>query len=166
MDEPTNHLDIWSCEALERSISEFEGTVLVVSHDRYFLNQVADRLVVVAEGQARVIEGDYEAYQRLLKEQSQAGPARSAKAATATAEKAAERVEKKRRKYPYRKAAEIEREIGQLEAEKAELDEALGRPETWKDADRARSTRSRHDEVEASLARLYEHWEESLELNA
>ena len=46
MDEPTNHLDIWSCEALERSINEFEGTVLVVSHDRYFLNQVADRLIV------------------------------------------------------------------------------------------------------------------------
>ena len=49
MDEPTNHLDIWSCDALERSIREFEGTVLVVSHDRYFLNQVADRLVVVDE---------------------------------------------------------------------------------------------------------------------
>src|SRR6516165_5827187 len=48
MDEPTNHLDIWSREALERSIREFEGTVLVVSHDRYFLNQVADRLVVVS----------------------------------------------------------------------------------------------------------------------
>src|SRR4029077_20733843 len=48
MDEPTNHLDIWSCEALERSIKEFEGTVLVVSHDRYFLNRVADRLIQVA----------------------------------------------------------------------------------------------------------------------
>ena len=52
MDEPTNHLDIWSCEALERSIKEFEGTVLVVSHDRYFLNQVADRLIVL-DGKGR-----------------------------------------------------------------------------------------------------------------
>ena len=50
MDEPTNHLDIWSREALERSINEFEGTVLVVSHDRYFLNKVADRLVVLTGG--------------------------------------------------------------------------------------------------------------------
>ena len=65
MDEPTNHLDIWSCEALERSIREFEGTVLVVSHDRYFLNQVADRLIVLGADRARVIEGDYETYQNL-----------------------------------------------------------------------------------------------------
>jgi len=68
MDEPTNHLDIWSCEALERSIREFEGTVLVVSHDRYFLNQVADRLIVLGDGRARVIEGDYETYQRLAEQ--------------------------------------------------------------------------------------------------
>ena len=73
MDEPTNHLDIWSREALERSINEFEGTVLVVSHDRYFLNKVADRLVVLADGQARVIQGDYETYQHLLKEKERRG---------------------------------------------------------------------------------------------
>src|SRR5207237_3874820 len=81
MDEPTNHLDIWSCEALERSIREFEGTVLVVSHDRYFLNQVADRLIVVADGRARVIEGDYETYQRLAQQEAEAAAA-TARAAT------------------------------------------------------------------------------------
>ena len=72
MDEPTNHLDIWSCEALERSINEFEGTVLVVSHDRYFLNQVADRLIVLGDGRARVIEGDYETYQHLVQKEKEA----------------------------------------------------------------------------------------------
>ncbi len=71
MDEPTNHLDIWSCEALERSINEFEGTVLVVSHDRYFLNQVADRLIQIADGRARVIEGDYETYQHLVQKEKE-----------------------------------------------------------------------------------------------
>ena len=71
MDEPTNHLDIWSCEALERSIREFEGTVLVVSHDRYFLNQVADRLLVLGDGRARVIEGDYETYQNLVQKEKE-----------------------------------------------------------------------------------------------
>src|SRR4029077_20731937 len=77
-DEPTNHLDIWSCEALERSIREFEGTVLVVTHDRYFLNQVADRLIVVAGGRARVIEGDYETYQRLTQQEAEAAQAKVA----------------------------------------------------------------------------------------
>ena len=72
MDEPTNHLDIWSCEALERTIREFEGTVLVVSHDRYFLNQVADRLIVLGGGRVRVIEGDYETYQNLVQKEKEA----------------------------------------------------------------------------------------------
>ncbi len=72
MDEPTNHLDIWACDALERSIQEFEGTVMVVSHDRYFLNQVADRIIVVADGRARVIEGDYETYQHLAAQEAEA----------------------------------------------------------------------------------------------
>ena len=72
MDEPTNHLDIWSCEALERSIREFEGTVLVVSHDRYFLNQVADRLIVLGADRTRVIEGDYETYQNLVQKEKEA----------------------------------------------------------------------------------------------
>ena len=71
MDEPTNHLDIWSREALERSINEFEGTVLVVSHDRYFLNQVVDRLVAISDGQARVIEGDYDTFQHMIQREKE-----------------------------------------------------------------------------------------------
>ena len=86
MDEPTNHLDIWSREALERSINEFEGTVLVVSHDRYFLNQVVDRLVAMADGQTRVIEGDYDTFQHMIqKEKERAEAARSAQSAPALA---------------------------------------------------------------------------------
>ena len=85
MDEPTNHLDIWSREALERTINEFEGTVLVVSHDRYFLNRVADRLVVIAGGQARVIEGDYETYQHLVQKEKERGEKDQVKPAASAA---------------------------------------------------------------------------------
>jgi ATP-binding cassette subfamily F protein 3 len=165
MDEPTNHLDIWSCDALERSIQDFEGTVLVVSHDRYFLNQVADRLIVVADGRARVIEGDFETYQRLLKIQAEAAVPRTAPPAPKELAPSAEAGRKKRR-FPYRKPAEIEAEIGRLEEEMAGLELALGEPETYRDANIARRTQRRFEEIQAALPALYEHWDEALELNA
>jgi ATP-binding cassette subfamily F protein 3 len=59
LDEPTNNLDIASAEVLENAISEFDGTVLVVSHDRYFLDQVVDRLLVVEDGGIREFSGGY-----------------------------------------------------------------------------------------------------------
>ncbi|HEV3165270.1 MAG TPA: ABC-F family ATP-binding cassette domain-containing protein [Isosphaeraceae bacterium] len=168
MDEPTNHLDIWSCEALERSIKEFEGTVLVVSHDRYFLNQVADRLIVVADGKARVIEGDYETYQRLSQQAASAETARKdlQPAGPAAPAQPGAKSERRKRKFPYRKAPDIEREIGGVEAEVAALEDTLGQPTTWRDPIKARETQLRYDELKRSLAKLYEHWEEALELNS
>jgi ATP-binding cassette subfamily F protein 3 len=163
MDEPTNHLDIWSCDALERSIRKFEGTVLVVSHDRYFLNQVADRLVVVADGAAKVIEGDYETYQRL---QKQANEAAQVKRSAAVAEKKPEAAAgRARRKFPYRKAADIEHDIEVLEAELAGLQEKLSTPETWRDPELARQTQQRHDASRVRLDELMAHWEEAIEMN-
>lgn len=171
MDEPTNHLDIWSCDALERSILEFEGTVLVVSHDRYFLNQVADRIVAVANGRARVIEGDYETYQRLVNQEAEAASAKT-KAAEISAKSvdgaatSPGKTDKRKRKYPYRKAADVEREIAEVEAEVADIEDKLGIPATWKDPVKARDIQLKHDEKKAKLVSLYEHWEEALELNS
>ena len=168
MDEPTNHLDIWSCEALERSINEFEGTVLVVSHDRYFLNKVADRLIQVADGRARVIEGDYDTYQHLVQKEKERGE----KAPTPTQGKSSpaparppSSSEKPKRKFPYRKAAEIEREIGQFEKEVLDLEDLLGQPATWRDPVKAVGTQDRHRELKQKLEKLYEHWETALEAN-
>jgi ATP-binding cassette subfamily F protein 3 len=62
LDEPTNNLDIASAEVLEEALDEFTGTVIVVSHDRYFLDRVADRIVAVDDGAIRVFEGGYSAY--------------------------------------------------------------------------------------------------------
>jgi ATP-binding cassette subfamily F protein 3 len=62
LDEPTNNLDIASAEVLESALDEFTGTVIVVSHDRYFLDRVADRIVAVDEGAVRVFEGGYSSY--------------------------------------------------------------------------------------------------------
>jgi ATP-binding cassette subfamily F protein 3 len=165
MDEPTNHLDIWSCESLERSIKEFEGTVLVVTHDRYFLNQVADRLIVLGGGRARVIEGDYETYQRLAQQETESA-AKDPASTAQPVEKSEDKSERRKRKFPYRKPADLEREIGEKEALVAELEDLLGQPATWRDPVKARDSQLRHDDLKRELARLYEHWEEALELNS
>jgi ATP-binding cassette subfamily F protein 3 len=166
MDEPTNHLDLWSREALERSIQEYEGTVLVVSHDRYFLNQVADNLIVVADGRARVIEGDYETYERLRQQEAQREAQRVAAMPRPAASSApAAGPEKRRRKFPYRKLPDLEREIAGLEAELAQLEDTLGMPATWRDPVKARDSQLRYDNVKSELAKLYAHWEEASELN-
>ncbi len=168
MDEPTNHLDIWSCDALERSINEFEGTVLVVSHDRYFLNQVADRLVQVANGRARVIEGDYDTYQHILqteKERAEQAATRTAAAPANAPGRSSTSAEKPRRKFPHRKAVDIEREIGELEAEVVDLEDRLGQPATWRDPVKAVGTQERHKLLKEKLENLYQHWETALEAN-
>jgi ATP-binding cassette, subfamily F, member 3 len=170
MDEPTNHLDIWSREALENSINEFEGTVLVVSHDRYFLNQVADRLIVVADARARVVEGDYETYQHLAQKEKERAekaqvkaPAVSSTARSNSAPAAA--AERTKRKFAYRKAVEIEREIGELESQTAELEDLLGQPATWRDPIKAVRTQEKHTDLKSRLEMLYQHWETALEAN-
>ena len=61
LDEPTNHLDIDSIEALEDALERYDGTVIAVSHDRYFLDRIADRIVLVADGAVRAFEGGWSA---------------------------------------------------------------------------------------------------------
>ena len=72
LDEPTNHLDLWARDALEQALTAFDGTVLFVSHDRYFVNRVADHLIIFEPGCVRVIEGNYEAYQLFLQSKAAA----------------------------------------------------------------------------------------------
>ncbi len=167
MDEPTNHLDIWSCEALERSIREFEGTVLVVSHDRYFLNQVADRLIVLGGLRGtRVIEGDYGTYERLTAQEADAAQSKASAAKSEAKSDDKPKEGKKKRKFPYRKSPDIEREIAEIEAKVAEFEDLLGQPATWKDSIKARDIQLRHEDLKATVAKLYEHWEEAMELNS
>src|SRR5262245_32848098 len=89
LDEPTNHLDLWARGSLEQALSDFDGSVLFVSHDRYFLNQVATKLLIVEPGRCdapggprfRVIDGNYDTYQHFVKQ----GLAREARAGVSVA---------------------------------------------------------------------------------
>jgi ATP-binding cassette subfamily F protein 3 len=138
---------------------------------------VADRIIAVADGRARVIEGDYETYQSLMQREAESAAPTSSRpqAATTAAQTRATAPDlplpptaqsgKRRRRFPYRKPAEIEREIGEKESALATLQAALGDPDTYRDAARARDVQARFESTQADLARLYEHWDEALELN-
>jgi ATP-binding cassette subfamily F protein 3 len=166
LDEPTNHLDLWACSALERSLIEFEGTVVVISHDRYFLNQIAHRIIDVRNGQARVYEGNFETYQRLVQADADA----QARARDAQTNKQSTHAQKpdqgrgpRRWKFPYRKPDDLEKEIALREAQLHHLETALAAPDTYKDADSARKTQADYESTKSALEQLYAHWEEALE---
>ncbi len=170
LDEPTNHLDLWARDALERALLEFDGTVLFVSHDRYFVNRVADHLLVMEPDRVRVVEGNFDTYRQMTAAQAAGRPVppepAAKPAATAEAPSSADAPKaKRRRRFPYRKVADLEGEIFQRETEVERLHAKLADGATHRDGDRVRRLMSRMDEQKAALATLYEHWEEAVEMN-
>ncbi|HEY9904340.1 MAG TPA: ABC-F family ATP-binding cassette domain-containing protein [Candidatus Sericytochromatia bacterium] len=99
LDEPTNHLDIPAKEMLEEAIQNYDGTVIIVSHDRYFISQVANKIVEIREGEFRTYLGDYHYYlDKIAEEKEQARlEAMAAAKAAKKAEKAAKKADAKRR---------------------------------------------------------------------
>jgi ATP-binding cassette subfamily F protein 3 len=171
LDEPTNHLDLWACDALEQALLEFEGTVIVVSHDRYFLNRVVDLLIVLdGNGESRVIHGNYDTYERMRAQQEEAGvaavPRKEAGNAKPTAATNAPpaRVKRKRR-FPYRKVEDLEADIAASETKLRELERLMASPDLYRDGERVKETTKAFEETKGELQRLYEHWEEAVELN-
>jgi len=187
LDEPTNHLDLWAREALKRSLRAFDGTVLFVSHDRYFVDQVADHLLVIEPlGRLRVVEGNYATYQHLVGRGLAGAPdtlrgnepvgasdpasptgktaGAPARASQATADPDPARAGRKRR-FPYRKVDDLEREIFKREARVEQLYAALADPETHRDGEQVRQLKTEIADQQQTLETLYEHWEEATELN-
>ena len=172
LDEPTNHLDLWARDALEQALRKFDGSVIFVSHDRYFVNQVADKLLVVEPGRFRVIDGNYDTYQHLIRQ----GLAKEARAATAVAiakgkedddkeKRGKPAKERRKRKFPYRKTADIEAEIAQREERIEEIHRLFGAEEVLRDGGRVKQLKAELEEHESALPKLYEHWEEASEIN-
>lgn len=158
LDEPTNHLDIPAREALETALAQYGGTLLFVTHDRYFLTRLATRLILVEPGgNLRLFDGDYEAYRQTLAQES------AIKRAT---EKKVERkrtpvAQVQRNQAAVKKQIQaIEERIEGLEEEKATLEQALADTSLYVDGDKAREVLTRHREVEEELAEAYEMWDE------
>ncbi len=174
LDEPTNHLDLWARDSLEKTLRDYEGTVLIVSHDRYFLNQVCDKLLVVEPGQFRVIDGNYSTYQMLvdrgLAKESRAGM--EAKAESDEEQSAGKKVGKasnskprRKRKFPYRKVDEIEVEIAEAESRIEAIYAEMAQDEALRDGEVMKKLSDELATVQLSLEPLYEHLEEAIEMN-
>lgn len=170
LDEPTNHLDLWACDSLERALTDFDGTLLFVSHDRYFLNRVADHILVVEPGRFRVMEGNYETYadtiRRRRAEAAAEGTSAAAKPAPTAKPNDAGKKDRRKRKFPYRKTADIESEILAHETQIEELQARMILPETLRDGRLVRQLQDDVGRLQGLLATLYEHWEEAAELNS
>ena len=155
LDEPTNHLDIESREALEDALTEFEGTVLLVSHDRALLEAVGGRTLVCEGGRLESHQSGWAEYQRRRDEEA-AEESAAAKApgsggkkysATKPAQKAA------------RKAAKLEGRIERAEARLRELEDELADPAAWSSPGRVERATKRHEEAKAEVEGLYSEWE-------
>jgi ATP-binding cassette subfamily F protein 3 len=156
LDEPTNHLDIESREALEDALTEFEGTVLLVSHDRALLEAVGSRTLVCEDGRLESHQSGWAEYQ--LRRDEEATEESSAKpragggkkySATKPAQKAA------------RKAAKLEERIERAEARLRELEDELADPAAWSSPGRFERATKRHEEAKAEVEGLYAEWEEA-----
>ncbi len=130
LDEPTNHLDIDAREALVRALADFQGAVLLITHDPHLVELVADRLWLVADGTVRPFDGDMEEYRQLLAERAR-GPAR-ADAGPSRRDDRRERAEARVQTAPLRRQArDAEARIGTLSAERARVEAALADPELY-----------------------------------
>jgi ATP-binding cassette subfamily F protein 3 len=170
MDEPTNHLDIASREALEGALQDFPGTILCVSHDRYFLDQVSRRLLVLEPPGIKDFEGGYSAWaakQKVVEAEAAAAAAAKNRPATkvvkkdaAPATKAAPKPAAPKKDNPYARpfgrfsVQDLEKQIARTEAELKKCQAAFADPAVMRDANKGRAVQAEHDELAAKLEAL------------
>ena len=162
LDEPTNDLDIPTLQLLDAALAEFPGCVLVVTHDRFFLDKVATGILAFeGEGKVTFYEGNYSFYRQLKEKVEQASPAASARGAASQKPAAAP---KARKGLTYAERLELERlepEIDAAEGKKASLEEALADPAAYSAFPGGIETLSRElAAIEGQLAEWYDRWEE------
>ncbi len=170
LDEPTNHLDIPTCEAVEQALSEFDGTILVVSHDRYFLDKVVDHIAHVTEKRLSLFEGNYSVFwQRYQQNQTKI----TGRVATRRIERESAKKEKSKsggEAWKQRKAAaaalrkaqkrveDIEQQITDLETRQKELEIQIADAFSRSENDRGTQLSEELDSITARLNELHENW--------
>lgn len=159
MDEPTNHLDIPSKEALEEALLGYDGTLLLVSHDRYFIDKLADKIYCIANGALRLYPGDYQYY--LAHAENTVRREKPAEKKPNDYQKKKEEASKKRRLQGELKR--LEEKIAACEREIAALQEQMAQPEVAADYERVCALSETCAQQERALEALYATWGEYAE---
>jgi len=171
LDEPTNHLDLRSREVLEEALNEYDGTLVLISHDRYFINRVATSVADVGGGRVLLHPGDYDEYQAWKADRAEeaavvepAAPESEVTARDLRREEKRREAEERNRLYRERRAVEerlrpLEAQIAGLERSVGEFERRQADPAVYSDPERARVTARDKAEAEARLERLYVEWE-------
>ena len=169
LDEPTNHLDIMSSEILEDAIRNYEGTVLYVSHDRYFINSTATRIIDLTNKTFVNYDGNYEYYlnKKDIAYNNTFGNTKSETAAATVSEGKLDWAKQKELESKKRKKASrinaIESEIEKLEARSSAINEEMQKPETATNSYELNKLTREQSEIEEKLLELMEQWEKANE---
>lgn len=159
LDEPTNHLDINSKEILENVLKDYEGTVLYISHDRYFINSTATRIVELTPNKANIYLGNYDYYMEKKKQQAVAEIVEETVVTETKLDwKKQKEIQAQQRKKE-NQIKKIEEEISLTEEKINELSNELEKEEVYTNAVKSREIFEEKEELEQKLIDLYEQWE-------
>ena len=159
LDEPTNHLDMDSREVLEDALADFGGTIITVSHDRYFINRIANRIIEMQPDGVTEYIGNYDDYierkNRPVAVEAEAGKTKT----ELEKEKRREKLSRQALRQLKIRAQEAEKAVGVKEAEIAELEAQMADPSLYSDAQKSADVQRAYQKAQQELQTLYEQWE-------
>ena len=162
LDEPTNHLDMDSREVLEEALEGFPGTIIAVSHDRYFINRFAEKVWALDRQEIREYLGNYDDYfRKISRDQEPDGDGPQLTRTALDKEKRKSREAERKEKEMKERLKAIEQGIAKAEEEAGRLEAELAAPETWKDPEQAAETTRRYNALKEQIERLYEDYAEA-----
>ena len=167
MDEPTNHLDLDSKKALEKALKNYDGTLLLISHDRYFLDQLVSIVFELNDGHLRRFEGNYSSYlEKKIQYRSVSETQREDKSSISRKSKEQRRFEaearqkiSRKRNFLIKKIEQLETEIENLETEKRQIESNLAKQDFYKDQVKAADAGKRYQVLRELIPKRLDEWE-------
>ena len=160
LDEPTNHLDMDSREVLEAALADFEGTIIAVSHDRYFINRFADKVWVLEGETLKEYLGNYDSYYaKVSRDQEPDGDTAGMTRTAVDKEKKRSRDEQRRLREAKEQLKAAEKRVAEAEEELAGLEARLADPETYRDPEQGAALTKQYNALKETVDRLYAEWE-------